>query len=303
MNLQQLRFVKAVADTASFSQAAKLCCVTQPTLSNSIAQFEDEVGGRVFLRTTRKVSVTKFGEHILNYVKAVLSAQEELVASAKEYLEPQHKLLKIGFSPLIDMQKLNLALNPYREKHNDVEIFFKECYLDDLEGRLDNEAIDFAVLPHKKQSSNRASFIFYHEPLYYLDVEAKNKASNNNDIELKEIAKSTIILSGGGCGLNGVVSDLFMHEGLELIVYPGQALSYQVIQDWSSLGIGASILPASKLCDSMRDKAVGLKLNKDKPAEVSFDWVWKANTTKPEYMLDLIEHFKHVVPEIMNGAI
>lgn len=65
MNLSQLRYVKAVAETGSFTQAAEQCYVTQPTLSNGIAQLEQEFEERIFVRTTRIVSLTPFGEHIL----------------------------------------------------------------------------------------------------------------------------------------------------------------------------------------------------------------------------------------------
>ncbi len=47
MNLNQLRFAKAVAEHRSFSRAAEECRVTQPTLSNAIAQLEKELDGKL----------------------------------------------------------------------------------------------------------------------------------------------------------------------------------------------------------------------------------------------------------------
>ncbi|HOV05044.1 MAG TPA: LysR family transcriptional regulator, partial [Kaistiaceae bacterium] len=46
MNLRQLQFVVAVAETRSFSRAAEACHATQPTLSNAVGQLEAELGGR-----------------------------------------------------------------------------------------------------------------------------------------------------------------------------------------------------------------------------------------------------------------
>ncbi|PVV15385.1 MAG: LysR family transcriptional regulator, partial [gamma proteobacterium symbiont of Ctena orbiculata] len=54
MNLKQLQFAAHVAETHSFSRAAELSFATQPTLSNAISQLEDELGGRLFNRTTRR---------------------------------------------------------------------------------------------------------------------------------------------------------------------------------------------------------------------------------------------------------
>ncbi len=295
MNLQQLRFVKAVADTASFSKAADICCVSQPTLSNAIAQFEDEMGGKIFLRTTRKVSVTKFGEHLLQYVTAVLEAQGELKTSAHAFIEPPHKLLKIGFSPLVNMEQLTLALDAYKHDHSDVEIFFKECFLDDLEERLINETIDVVVLPERKHPTHHQSCKFYSEPLGVIQNDALDEREDNSSVQLKDIANKTLILTGGGCGLNDMLDDLYKSEGLEMKVYPGHALSYQILQEWANLGIGMAILPVSKFTV----KAVQPLIHEDKPAQASFELVWNANTTKPQHISDLIEHFQDVVPSII----
>ena len=76
MNLSQLRYVKAVAETGSFTLAAERCYVTQPTLSNGIAQLEQEFEERLFARTTRAVTLTPFGERMLPFIDKVLAARE-----------------------------------------------------------------------------------------------------------------------------------------------------------------------------------------------------------------------------------
>ena len=54
MNFRQLLgYVRALAETKSFVRAAEQCGVTQPTLSNGVAQLEDELGQKMFNRTTR----------------------------------------------------------------------------------------------------------------------------------------------------------------------------------------------------------------------------------------------------------
>jgi DNA-binding transcriptional LysR family regulator len=88
MNLSQLRFAHAVATHGSFTGAAEACFVTQPTLSNGIAQFEEELGAPLFARTTRKVDLTPFGTHLMPYIAEVLNAQRNVLTQAKAFLEP-----------------------------------------------------------------------------------------------------------------------------------------------------------------------------------------------------------------------
>ena len=114
MNLGQLRFTRAAAEERSFSKAAEKCNVTQPTLSNGIALLEEEVGGQLFARTTRRVDLTPFGTQLLPLIEAVLQAQAELEAGVRTFHNPAHKIVRIGLSPLIDARLLTQVLEPYK---------------------------------------------------------------------------------------------------------------------------------------------------------------------------------------------
>ena len=102
MNLSHLRFANALAASGSFTAAAAECFVTQPALSNGIAQLEDELGGRLFSRTTRKVALTPFGTHLLPCIGEVVRAQATLTLQARAFLKPERRLIRIGLSPVID---------------------------------------------------------------------------------------------------------------------------------------------------------------------------------------------------------
>src|SRR5262245_22484646 len=118
MNLAQLKFVRAVASRGSFTAAAAECCVTQPTLSNGIAQLEHELGSPLFARTTRKVELTPFGAHIMPYIDQVLGGLRALESQTKAYLKPSLQFIRIGASPLLNSSLL--MLEPFRTKHPEV---------------------------------------------------------------------------------------------------------------------------------------------------------------------------------------
>ena len=78
MTLQQLRYVTAVADTGTISRAAQQFYISQPSLTNSIRELEQELGLTIFHRTNRGVALTPEGEEFLGYARQVL-AQMELI--------------------------------------------------------------------------------------------------------------------------------------------------------------------------------------------------------------------------------
>ena len=71
MDRYLLRYFLAVAELGSFSKAAGRVNVTQPTLSVGIAKLEEEVGARLFERTTRRVSLTPAGSKFLQHARRI----------------------------------------------------------------------------------------------------------------------------------------------------------------------------------------------------------------------------------------
>lgn len=72
MTLQQLKYVDAVAECGSFSEAARQVFVTQPTLTESIRALEEELRVAVFTRSSRGVTVTREGEEFLASARQIL---------------------------------------------------------------------------------------------------------------------------------------------------------------------------------------------------------------------------------------
>ena len=290
MNLKQLQFALHVAETHSFSRAAELSFVTQPTLSNAISQLEEELGGRLFNRTTRKVDLTSFGEYILPHIRAVLQERQDLLSAAESYHNPTHKILRIGFSPLVDMRRIDQFIKPFQEKYPTISFFFKECFVGELHERLNSEQIDLKIVPAPSLQAEESVIEFYHDNLYYLPAQSDG-SSKRISYELADLPDTAVILTGGGCGLNLAVEKLFAQQGITFNAYPGQAMSYSIIEDWASLGIGAGILPHSKISENNRS-ILPLFLKKDEPAKLHFSWSWNSTQQPSQHILDFISYIK-----------
>ncbi|NCC29858.1 MAG: LysR family transcriptional regulator, partial [Gammaproteobacteria bacterium] len=72
MNLRDLKYILAVAETRHFGRAAERCFVSQPTLSGQIKKLEEELDVVIFERTNRSVEVTPVGEAILGHARLAL---------------------------------------------------------------------------------------------------------------------------------------------------------------------------------------------------------------------------------------
>lgn len=84
MLLRQLEYILAVEKYQSFTKAADVCCVTQPTLSQQIRTLEDYLGVEIFDRSTLPVVPTRRGKIILQKATPIVDQAHELEKMAKE---------------------------------------------------------------------------------------------------------------------------------------------------------------------------------------------------------------------------
>ncbi len=301
MNLAQLRFASAVAATKSFTAAADRCHVTQPTLSNGVAQLEAELGGRLFLRTTRTVSLTEFGRHVMPVIDDVIGAEEALVLRARSFLKPETRLVRVGTSPLISATILGLMLEPFRAKHPDVDIVLREMNIADLFKKLDESQLDFVFGVADAAGRNQwETTALYNEPLVYVASGAQTGKAPEQ-VRFSDIAAQQFVMVPDACGLARATRALFRSHRRQLKSYSGEAMSYQVLEQWAALGIGAAILPRSKLSSSpatasrIVDKA-------GREVRLAFAAAWSRNSLHTEHLRDFAVHLRSVVPVLVAGS-
>ena len=83
MELEQLRHFIAAAEAGSFSAAAKSLYISHSTFCRSVAALEDELGVRLFERSSRDFRLTEAGEALLPQAQSLLAAAEKIKAGMK----------------------------------------------------------------------------------------------------------------------------------------------------------------------------------------------------------------------------
>lgn len=72
MTLQQLKYAVTIADCGSINEAAKRLFISQPSLSGSVKELEDEIGFEIYIRSNRGIVITPEGEEFMSYARQVL---------------------------------------------------------------------------------------------------------------------------------------------------------------------------------------------------------------------------------------
>ena len=112
VELQQLRYVVAIAEERNFTRAAERCFVVQSALSHQIKALEQELGTALFVRSSRRVELTAAGEAFLTEARASLAAADRAVAVAAEAVGQVRGSLSVGVIPTVTAVSCLLYTSP-----------------------------------------------------------------------------------------------------------------------------------------------------------------------------------------------
>ena len=140
--LELLAAFVRVADTGSFTSAARALLLSKATVSKQIAELESRLGVQLFHRTTRKLSLTEAGVNALARAERVLAEAEALVEEAGEARERPHGRLRISAPMTFGLDYLAPALPEFLSAYPDIEL---ELLLDDRQVDLVAERFDAAL--------------------------------------------------------------------------------------------------------------------------------------------------------------
>lgn len=141
-----MRYVVAVAETNSFTRAAQRCLVVQSALSHQIARLEQELGAKLFERTTRRVRLTPAGAAFLPAARQCLEAAERAVVEVAAAVGEVRGRLSVGLIPSVAAVDIPRALRDYRQRYPQVRISLRVGASDDLVEQVKQGAIEVAFL-------------------------------------------------------------------------------------------------------------------------------------------------------------
>lgn len=126
MELRQVRYFVAVAETLNFRKASNQLHVSQPSLSVQIKQLEDELGVALFRRSKRQVEITRAGEVFLSAARDILLRIQQASAAALHAESGEAGTIRLGFIPTASFHILPLLLDKIRSTLPLVNVDLKE---------------------------------------------------------------------------------------------------------------------------------------------------------------------------------
>src|ERR1700733_3996777 len=164
MELTQLRYVLAVAESGNFTRASVSLNIAQPSISQQINKLERELGHKLFHRIGRKAILTEAGAVFLERARKILFEVEDAANELKDHPTLERRIT-VGAIPTLAPFLLPSALTRCRERFPNLQVNIREDFKvtlirDILEGELD---LALVALPVSDPSINAE--VLWKEPL------------------------------------------------------------------------------------------------------------------------------------------
>jgi DNA-binding transcriptional LysR family regulator len=122
VTLKHLQAFVAVAQEGSFTRAARRLALSQPALTIQINQFEEELGVKLFDRTTRRVLLTDNGAEFLPTAERLLDDVETAIAQVRDVAARRRGRVGVATLPSIAMKLMPAMVAEFRSTYPGVSV-------------------------------------------------------------------------------------------------------------------------------------------------------------------------------------
>lgn len=252
MNLNELRYIVAVAQELNFRRAAERCFVSQPALSLAIQKLEDELGIRIFERSKTEVTVTPVGERVVGQAQCVLEEAARIKEIASQGKDQLSGPLRLGVIYTVGPYLLPDLIPALRKKAPNMPLEVEENTTANLDMLLRNGKLDVIIIALPFGGPGIATRALYDEA-FSVVVPIDHPWSKNKGVKPRDLARERVLLlNTGHCFSNQVV------EACPELTRRGgdtqQGNSLETIRNMVASGLGITVLPCSANSEKYRSR-------------------------------------------------
>ena len=252
MNLQDLRYLVALADHGHFGRAATACNVSQPTLSQQIKKLEAQIGVTLVERTNKTLHITDVGEDVVARARQILLDVEAISNAGRRVSGPLSGMFGLGVIPTLGPYLLPWLVPALKRDYPDLRLVVHEDLTARLLERLVSHRLDAALVALPVSDDRTESLALFDEPFWFAEPNKdatrpqKTKARATEHPKPATVddlrGKRLLLLTEGHC---------LRDQALAICGTTDQdgdgdfrATSLETIRQMVATGMGSTLLPA-----------------------------------------------------------
>jgi DNA-binding transcriptional LysR family regulator len=248
VQLQQLRYFLAVADTRHFTQAADNLGVAQPTLSKQIHTLEASLGAPLFERIRGAVSLTVAGAALLPLAQRMVADADAARSAVSDIIGLRRGEVRLGATPSLCSSLVPEVLRTFRGRHPEIQLYVNEGSSQDLIENLNAHTLDLALIVQPGQGVDPAleAKPVLRESLVVASVLDGPPPTPYDQIALSELEHTPLVMFRAGYDIRGVTLDACRMAGFtpKFAVEGGEM---DAVLAFVEAGLGVALVPSMVL--------------------------------------------------------
>jgi len=243
VSIQQIRAFAAVARLKSFTRAAMLLNVAQPTLTVQIRNLEEAMATRLFDRNSRSVELTRLGRDLLPAVERLLRDFDSLLTDVRDQVAQRRGTVKIAALPSVAVGILPDAIRTFRENYPGADFLLKDVVAGRVLALVRDEAVDLGIIGGNADHPE-VERLFQTKDSMHVVCAKEHPIAKVRAVTASVLARYPLIMMDPETSVRKVVDEAFHAAGL--MANPVCEVTYMMTAiGMVQAGLGIAILPAS----------------------------------------------------------
>ena len=267
IDFELYRIFYVVANNKNITKASEELHISQPAISKSIKNLEDQLGGQLFVRTKRGVILTDEGKEFYNYIKQAIEYINNAESKFTDLINLETGTIRIGISSTLTKEVLLPYLEEFHEKYPKIDIQINTNVSVELLSKLRNGLLDIVIL--HLIDKNYGDDIEITKCKKITDCFAVNKKYKDlidQELSIKDLNNYPLILQPKGSNTRTFLDNFTREYGVTL--NPNMELAgYNLVVEFTRIGLGIGYINKDYSKDLFNNKELfELKLKEKIPS-------------------------------------
>jgi len=192
MELRQLRYFVAVAETSNISRAAQKLFLTQPALSRQIKALEDEIGQCLLERSAHSIRLTPAGDALLREARELLQRADATLERVRA--AGQSVRLRVGYAPSLASGLLSGAVENFAQKHSTARVELFDLSTKEMLAGLESDTLDVALTVGQKRDGHGLKWTPLVQVSWQLAVNSQHPLARRKHVTADEVAREPLLV-------------------------------------------------------------------------------------------------------------
>ncbi|MEO1028374.1 MAG: hydrogen peroxide-inducible genes activator [Pseudomonadota bacterium] len=297
--LRQLQYLVAIADTGRFGDAARRLNVSQPSLSNQIADLETELGASLIERGRHGAFMTPLGLDMVERARQILQDVEDMKAAARVTYADLSGRMRLGTLPSVGPYLLPTATKRLHEKYPELRLIVREERTIDLDQHLSSGQFDL-VISTAADHPGRKAIPLFEESLWVCAAPDDPISASKGPIKIEELEGKSLLTLGPGHRFSQEVAHLSGLAG-GYISEEYQGTSLDATRQMAMTGYGVAVLPSLYVeVEARRDPDIVVRPIDHPDARRTISLIWRERSPLTRSFMLIGDLFKNTAEELLG---